>query len=644
MNEAFLKAYERELSLLYERGRAFADEHPGIASRLGGMTEGNLDPAVDGLFQGTAFLAARVQLEIERQFATFTSQLLDQLLPNLLAPTPAAMMVQADPDFTDPELAKGRKFPAGSYLDARYVEREQRVQCRFRIAGALELWPIKLTAAKYLTGPGPLQALDLETEEDTSAGLQIVLERQRPKGADKPIVPLSDVDLDELPIWLTGSFGDAVEIYEAIFAQTLRVTLRYTDSRGDPVFHRLRPDQIKPVGLDPDDSFFVEDTRVFHGFLLLREFFMFPQRFLGFRLTGLRQALKKIESQEVQVLFEFSRANQKLAPRVGEDDFGLYCVPAVNLFEEQASQIKLEPRHSEYMVVAASSPSHHYEVHRVTQVDALFGGGGPKIPVHPIYGAPPEMERPSQGLYFSTRLRQRLMSQTERRRMNSKDYRGTETLLTFTEPAGLDSDDRAERLQIRTICSNRHLVQHLPINQAGADFFLTNDVTVNLRCIAGPTTPRESPAESPRSAGSQEGTGIVPWRLISFLSLGFLGLDDRTDTGSARGLRELLSIFADLGSAVIEQQIQGITSLETRPIVRSIRRGGRYHTARGLEVRVTFDERAFDSSGILLYGAVLERFFAEYAPINSFTQTVVMSKQRGQVKVFPTRDGKGEAL
>jgi len=65
MNEAFLRAYERELALLYERGKEFAGEYPGIASRLGGLLQGNLDPAVDGLLQGTAYLAARAQLQID---------------------------------------------------------------------------------------------------------------------------------------------------------------------------------------------------------------------------------------------------------------------------------------------------------------------------------------------------------------------------------------------------------------------------------------------------------------------------------------------------------------------------------------------------------------------------------------------------
>ena len=61
--------------------------------------------------------------------------------------------------------------------------------------------------------------------------------------------------------------------------------------------------------------------------------------------------------------------------------------------------------------------------------------------------------------------------------------------------------------------------------------------------------------------------------------------------------------------------------------------------ARGLEVTITFDEKAFEGSGLFLFGAVLDRFLAEYAPINSFTQTVIRSNDRGEVKRWPPRVG-----
>ena len=118
MNREFLDAYNRELKILYERSREFAEDYPGIAERLGGLTEDKLDPGLAGLLEGSAFLAARVQVKLQSEFGHFTNALLEQLLPNYLAPTPAAMVVQAAPNYGDQDLAAGISYPRGSYLDA----------------------------------------------------------------------------------------------------------------------------------------------------------------------------------------------------------------------------------------------------------------------------------------------------------------------------------------------------------------------------------------------------------------------------------------------------------------------------------------------------------------------------------------------
>src|SRR3569832_2490536 len=97
MNREFLDLYNRELQLLNEQAREFAEEYPGIAERLGGILEDRVDPMVGGLLEGAAFLAARMQLKIKHEFPEFTGNLLEQLVPHFLAPTPSAMVVQNKP-------------------------------------------------------------------------------------------------------------------------------------------------------------------------------------------------------------------------------------------------------------------------------------------------------------------------------------------------------------------------------------------------------------------------------------------------------------------------------------------------------------------------------------------------------------------
>jgi len=645
MNRAFLEAYNRELALLYEGAKEFSEDFPGIAERLGGLTQENLDPAVAGLLEGAAFMAARVQLKLDTEFDTFTQELLDQLLPNFMTPTPSAIMVQAEPPFGDDALEKGVRFDPGSYLDARYVDREQRISCRFRLSAPLVLWPLRINAARFVTGPATFQALGLDVGPGTAGGL--ILSFLRPASGsdkDKPGKPLTRIEADALTVHLSGDLSESIAIYEHLFRDVTRITLRHLDARGDPVFVRLDPAAIEQVGFGEDEALFPEDTRVFRGFTLLREFFLFPQKFLGFRLTGLRAILQRIPTAAFDLLFEMEQVRPALPARIGPDNFRLFAAPALNLFEENCSQVKMDTLRHDYLVSADSSPSSHYEVHRIREVFAYYQGVQNKVPVHPLYGVPADVMQPREALYFTSQQRPRRLTAKEKRFGQVQGYKGSETFISIYEPGHLDSSERVKRLQIKLLCSNRHLPQYLPIAQGGTDFRMNDDTSLPLRCIAGPTSPRESVLELERNAPHRTSAGPVHWRLISYLSLNFLGLDNRGSRDEAAALREVLTLFTDISSMVTERQLQGLKAVSSRPVTRTIRRAGGYHAARGTEVTLRFDERAFEGSGIFLIGAVLDRFMAEYASINSFTQVVIRSDQRGVVKVWPPRSGQGPIL
>src|ERR1700740_2257264 len=120
MDREFLDLYNRELTLLHEQAREFAEEYPGIAERLAGLVRERSDPMIAGLLEGAAFLAARVQLKLKHEFPEFTANLLEQLVPNYLAPTPSVMLVKALPPYSDPALRDGKKVVRDAYFDASY--------------------------------------------------------------------------------------------------------------------------------------------------------------------------------------------------------------------------------------------------------------------------------------------------------------------------------------------------------------------------------------------------------------------------------------------------------------------------------------------------------------------------------------------
>jgi type VI secretion system protein ImpG len=134
-------------------------------------------------------------------------------------------------------------------------------------------------------------------------------------------------------------------------------------------------------------------------------------------------------------------------------------------------------------------------------------------------------------------------------------------------------------------------------------------------------------------------TGDVAWRIVNMLSLNHLGLVQRAGGESGRSLREMLALFADMSDAATERKVRGVRSVDSRPVVRRIRQKNGVGAARGTEVTILLDEKAFEGSGAFLLGAVLDRFFAEYVGINHFTTTVIRTTERGEIMRWLPRLG-----
>jgi type VI secretion system protein ImpG len=650
MNREFLELYNRELQLLYEQSRHFAEEFPGVAERLGGLTREAMDPGLASVLQGSAFMAARVQLKLKSEFAQFTSALLDQLLPGYLAPIPAATLVQAIPPYEDPGLIEGRRFARGGYLDAVYVEKERRVACRFRLRSDLELWPLHIELAEYYAAPAPLHALGLDVAPGVASGLRLGFRRlSAPPGTEKangskPEGVVKDVRVDNLPVHILGSANDAVAVYEQLFANCRRITIRYLDSFGDAHFLAAPLDIIEQIGFGEAETLVENDDRVFSGFNLLLDFFTFPDKFLGFRLRGLRKLLAAIDAPAFDLIFEFASAVPRLASVVQAGMFALYTVPIVNLFEMNCSRVPVRRKEYEHHVVPDRSRTLDFEAHRVVDVYAHYPGRKDKVPVFPLYSQPTENVRASDALYYTVRRLVRRRTTEERRSGALSAYVGTELFISLYEPAAIDDRERVRELSVRVLASNRHLTDQLPIGEAGADFYLVEDTSVPLRCVSGLTKARESLVTLERKRTDAAPFGATQWKLVNFLARNHLGIVDHDEKDRAGGLRELLSLFADLSDTISEQRIRGIESVSSRSIVRRLRQKNGFNAARGVEITVLLDEKAFEGTGVFLLGAVLDRFFAEYASINSFTETVIETKQRGLIKRWPPRGGMGRLL
>ena len=443
-----------------------------------------------------------------------------------------------------------------------------------------------------------------------------------------------------LPIHFTGPQQEAIAIYAQVFGRLTRASLRWEAKGGTPIFHNIPLDEIEQVGFDDDAPLYGRDERVFPGISTLLEYFSFPRKFMGFRICNLNHHAKRIETKSAQLVLEFDAPDKHLTTHFDAKNLSLFCAPAVNLFEDDAKPITLDNRAHQLPVSPNRTPGTHFEVHRIIDVRAQYDAARDKVQVQPLYGIPPIGAAPRETLYYTYTRQRRGLSQSERRVGGTRfRYEGTETWVTFYEPPEAEP---ANLLFVKTLCSNRHLPEVLPMSEA--TFHLLDDRIITMKPKVGPTTPREAVAELEAEGPHRMTAGDNYWRLISLLSMSYRGFVGPDGKGNVEALREVMRLFSDVSDQLPAAQIGALSEVRARPRTRTIQRADGFHPARGMEVTLKFDEDLMDPAMIVTISAALDRFLADYAAINAFTQCVVTNSKGNVLKVWPPRGGSGPLL
>ena len=656
MNREFMKLYDQELTLFYEHAAEFGEEYPGVGERLGDMTKDNADPMIGAMIEGAAFLATRVQLKLKHEFSNFTDNLLEQLVPNFLAPIPSVIQLQIDPGYGDPALRDGVRIDRGAHLDATYRERERQVACTYTLTSNVDLSPLEIDRAEYVGSIAPIEALNLTVPEGAASGLRLgfkvrsskVATEEKPAelAAEDPKAWAKGIKLPALKINLVGSEDTSVAIYEQIFGHTLKIALRWRAADLKWYTKSLPIDDVlDQVGFEDDEALYPMDHRVFRGFDFVRDYFTFPKHFLGFRIKDFGRHLESVEASEFELIFVFDDLDSRMGTAVTMQKFALNCVTAINLFEMTCGRIQVKPNDYEYQVVPDRSRYLEYEPHRIVNVRADRAGQSEKMPVFPIYSSPEDATVRSRALFHAIRRMQRKRTGKEVRFGATSDYIGTDMFLTLVGHDVLDEEgDPITHLSVRALCSNRHLPEHLPVGETGADFMLRDNDQLRIKAMTPPTKPREPIITGATDRARPNYTGENTWRLVNMLALNHLGLVSNRAGEGARALKDVLALFADLSENVTERRIRGLRTVESRPVIKRVRALSGVAAARGLEVTITIEERAFEGSGVFLLGAVLDRFLSEYVSLNQFTQTVIRTPERAEIMRWPPRLGRRQIL
>ena len=615
MDPRLLRAYNEELAYLRETAREFGEEHEAVAGRLGLKTPTDPDPYVERLLEGVAFLSARVQLKQQDQYPEFTQHLLQAIQPHYLAPTPSICVAAFEPKEGDPVLVKGFKVPRGTEIAA---ETSDNTPVIFKTGHEVTLWPLKITQVEYLGSRAAVAPFAAGTGLRPEAGLRL-----RFSGVGE--APLNKINPDRIALYLDGSETIPGELYRQIAGETIAVAGRDANSAAGSGGWMSLPKPVQ-LGFGDDEALLPADTRAFRGYRLLSEYFACPERFFFVGLDGLGKVFAQ-SKDACDIVLLFSRSVPALSNALTPTNFRLFATPAVNLFEKQLGRVQLTAYDHEYHVIPDRTRPTDFEVFRLIDVKAVAKDNADLQPVAPLYAFGALLYDWRNAIFYTTQLRSRRLSTREQRVRRTQDYVGTETWIALTAPGNPALIENLQELAVRALVTNRELPETLTFR--GDSHFTVGGMPVSkLAVVRAPTRPRPP-----------LGLNDAAWRVIGHLTPNYATLVGQ-DGDDPSLLRDHLALYGRQDDASARRQIDGITSVGSRMITRRVPGLERMAVARGHHIRIRLDDGQFDRARMFVFTAVLERFLAEFATINTFTECEFESPLEGVFAKWPPRIGR----
>jgi type VI secretion system protein ImpG len=581
------KYYEEELRYLYESGREFAKAHPDRAQFLNVDAVGDRDPYVERLFEGFAFLAARIREKLDDSFPELTEGLFNLMWPSLLQELPPVAIVQFKA--RTGQLQETRVLPRGSELLSAPVGPELAV-CRFTTTADVRLSPLALDR--------------IQKTVDTKGKATIAFHFSLEQGAQ-----LKNLSLTPLRLYLHAEMPTALMLHE--FLTRHAVSVKITAADGVATCDVDPKAAVSACGMSPAESILPANPRDFFGYSLLLEYFVYPEKFLFVDLGGF-ESLSPGDHSPSSLVYAIT-FDRDLPPDkpFSKENFRLFCSPAANLFKKDAEPINVSGLETDYRVVADANYPSSFFPHSIISVDGIERSTGKRFSYEPLYSF--TMAGRKKPRTYATQYRQA----PDTRRDLYISLGGD--LLTNAGQGGA-AGIREENLSIEAWCTNgvlaREEIRENGITNPGVNF----PDYVSFTNITRPTLPAPPPKNDE-----------YLWMCISHLGSTF------TTLSSAPALKSVLHLYDWSGAEGRVRRIEAIIDASSRPIELVINGS----SVRGVEFTVSLTESEFlDTGDIHLFGQVLSEFLSQYVSINIFLDLVFVLKPSGAVMEWRRREGR----
>jgi type VI secretion system protein ImpG len=596
MRDELLPYYERELTFIRQMAAEFAEKYPKVADRLLLGPDTCEDPHVERLIEAFALLCGRVHHKLDDEFPEITEALLDVLYPHYLRPVPPLGIAQFQLDPSQ-SAAAYTEVPSGTAVHSRPDNGQF---CSFRTCYPVAVWPLKVTGASVSTAN---RFVSPGLAADVAAVIRIQIECI---GGMR----LGQLPIDSLRFYLNGDSAAVHTLYEFLFLDTLRVSLRALPANQGTAEAVLPPGSLRQVGFASTEGILPYSDRSFPGYRLLQEYFCFPEKFFFFDLSGLDRLAKSDFGAAFEILISLKETDQPhrliaLEQSVNARTFQLGCTPMVNLFERIAEPVRISQTKTEYPIVPDLHRQLSTEIYSVDRVTSKAS-----------YMEEPQSYEPFYALRHGRDEGQRHFWHTHRRPSFRKNDNGTEVYISLVDLDFNPALPPAEMLTLRVTCTNRDQASRLKWTGEFGELEVEGAALVRARCLRK----LNQTVRPPQRRG-------LEWRLISHLSLNHLSIVEK----GREALQEILRLYDFSNDPVIRKQIAGIVDVTSRSSISRVTSDTGVAFCRGTDITVEFDEDQYTGTGVFLLSSVLQKFLGLYSALNSYSRLTAKTK-RGVLK------------
>lgn len=497
--------YEQELNNLRTLAVEFGRRNPALAPLLGSSAA--VDPDVERLLEGVAFLTGLVQQRLDDDFPEFTQTLAQLLYPHFLRPMPCMTVLR----FHANRSSSGAvRVPVGTTYASVPIDG---AHATFRSVMPVSIEPVSLVSTRWQreTGKSTL-VMDLQVDNGDARAWQG----------------------DALRLWLGGGLTDAANLYRVLMRHVVAIEVA---APGEPGI-RLPAGSLRPVGFDTQHGLVPWPAGAHPALSLLYDYFALPEKLLFIEISGFSNWTARTGDRiEVRLVLD---ALPDWAPELTASSLVLNATPAINLYRHEAHPLNIDHLQSAYRVQPIAADRLQRRIYSVESVHGRNAQGeetayqsfstmSPNAPAYQVQLKPATDGGAQQDCYISFPY------------------------------SGLDKASKSSVVSVSLFCTDGPRPDGLRLGEIS---LATDSSPASVGCanIMGVTPYRDPPSD-----------GALLWRVLSHLNANHVTLANSEHLRDLLSLYLSWHRAGDLRQAANQRQIEAVQEIKGQRERRMVR-------------------------------------------------------------------------